>query len=71
MAGTSSLMSSEFASVLATSGTPSAEGESIGNSWKFAHLADAFTAQWCGAALAARDSEAKQSKNSGGSSGQF
>ena len=34
VAETSGLASSEFASVLATTGTTSAEGESIGNSWK-------------------------------------
>ena len=34
LAETSGLTSSEFASVLATSGTTGAEGESIGNSWK-------------------------------------
>ena len=47
-----------FASVLATSGsTTGAEGESIGDSWKFSHLADAFSTQ--DAALAARDSNAR------------
>ena len=35
LADTSGLTSSQFASVLATSGTTGAEGESIGNSWKF------------------------------------
>ena len=35
LAETSGLTSSEFASVLATSGTTGAEGETIGNSWKF------------------------------------
>ena len=42
LAETSGLTSSEFASVLATSGTTGAEGESIGNSWKFSHLVEAF-----------------------------
>ena len=56
---TSGLTSCEIASVLATSGTTGAEGESIGNSWKFAHVADAFSAHWGDAALAARDSKAR------------
>ena len=43
LAETSGLTSSEFASVSATSGTTGAEGESIANSWKFSHLADAFS----------------------------
>ena len=55
LAETSDLTSSEFASVVATSGTTGAEGESIGNSWKFSHLVEAFCAQWCDAALGARD----------------
>ena len=38
LAETSGLTTSEFASVLATNGTTGAEGESIGNSWKFSHL---------------------------------
>ena len=59
---TSGLTSSESESVLATSGTTGAEGESIGNSWKFAHLAEAFSAQWCDAALAARDAKARKSE---------
>ena len=42
LAETSGLTSGEFASVLATSGTTGAEGESIGNSWKFSHLVEAF-----------------------------
>ena len=62
LAETSGLASSEFASVLATSGTSSVEGESIGKSWKFAHLADAFSTQWRDAALAARDSKARNSQ---------
>ena len=37
-AETSGLASSEFASVLATSGTTGTEGESSGNSWKLRHL---------------------------------
>ena len=59
LAETSGLTSSEFASVLATSGTTGAEGESIGNSWKFSHLVEAFCTQWCDAALAARDAKAR------------
>ena len=59
---TSGLTSSEFASVLATSGTTGAEGESIGNSWKFSHLAEAFSTQWSDAALAARDATARKSE---------
>ena len=43
LAEPSGLTSSEFASVSATSGTTGAEGESIANSWKFSHLADAFS----------------------------
>ena len=56
------LTSTEFASVLATSGTTGAEGESVGNSRKFVHLAEAFSTQWCDAALAARDAEARKSE---------
>ena len=48
--------------MLATSGAASAEGESIGNSWKFAHLAEANSTQWCDVAVAARDSKAKTSE---------
>ena len=61
LAETSGFTSSEFASVLATSGTTSAEGESIGNSWKFSHIVEAFCTQWSDAALAARDAKAKKS----------
>ena len=61
-AATTGLTSSEFASVLATSGTTGAEGESIGNSWKFSHLVEAFCTQWCDAALAARDAKAGNSE---------
>ena len=61
-AETSGLTSSEFASVLATSGTTRAEGESIGNSWTFSHLVEAFSTQWCDAALAARDAKARKSE---------
>ena len=43
LAETSGLTSSEFAPVLATSGATSAEGESIGNSWKFSHRVEAFS----------------------------
>ena len=60
-AETSGLTSSQFASVLATSAT-SAEGESIGNSWKFSHVVEAFCTQWCGAALTARNVKAKKSE---------
>ena len=58
---TSGLTSSEFASVLATSGTTRSEGESFGNSWKFLHLVEAFCTQWSDAALAARDAKARKS----------
>ena len=51
LAETSGLTSSEFASVLATSRATGAEGESIGNSWKFPHFADAFCTQRSDAAL--------------------
>ena len=62
LAETSGRTSSEFASVLATSGTTGAEGENIGNSWKFSHLVEAFCTQWSGAALAARDAKARKSE---------
>ena len=62
LAETSGLTSSEFASVLATSGTTGAEGESIGNSWKFSHLVEAFCTQWGDAALTARDAKARKSE---------
>ena len=62
LAETSGLTSSEFASVLATSGTTGAEGESIGNSVKFSHLVEAFCTQWCDAALAVRDAKARKSE---------
>ena len=62
LAETSGLTSSEFASVLATSGTTGAEGESIGNKWKFSHLVEAFCTQWGDAALAARDAKARKSE---------
>ena len=62
LAETSGLTSSEFASVLATSGTTGAEGKSIGNSWKFSHLVEAFCTQWSDAALAARDAKARKSE---------
>ena len=48
--------------MLATSGTTGAEGESIGNSWKFSHLAEAFSTQWSDASLAARDAKARKSE---------
>ena len=56
LAETSGLTSSEFASVLATSGTTGTE--SIGNSWKFAHLVEAFSTQWVMQRWQARKSEA-------------
>ena len=62
LAGTSGLSSSEFASVLATSGTTGTEGESIGNSWKMSRLVEAFSTQWSDAALAARDAKARKSE---------
>ena len=62
LAETSGLTSSGFASVLATSGTTSAEGESNGNSWKFSHLVQAFCTQWSDTALAARDAKARKSE---------
>ena len=62
LAETSGLTSSEFAFVLATSGTTGAEGESIGNSWPFSHLVEAFSTQWGDAALAARDAKARKSE---------
>ena len=62
LAETSGLTSSKFSSVLATSGTTSAEGESIGNSWKCENLVEAFSTQWCDAALTARDAKARESE---------
>ena len=56
------MTSSEFASVLATSGTTSAEGESNGNSWTCSHLEDALSTQWSDAALAAKDAKAKNTE---------
>ena len=44
------------------SGTTGAEGESIGISWKFSHLVEAFCTQWGDAALAARDAKARKSE---------
>ena len=46
--------------MLATSGTTSAEGDSIHNRKKLSHLVDAFSTQWSDAALAARDAEARE-----------
>ena len=60
LAETSGLTSSEF--VLAAGGTTGAEGENIGNSWKFSHLVEAFCTQWSDAALAARDAKARKSE---------
>ena len=62
LAETTGLSSSEFASVLATSGTTDAEGENIGNSWKFSHLVEAFCTQWNEAALSAREAKARKSE---------
>ena len=62
LAETSGLTSSEFASVLARSGTTGAEGESTGNSWKFSHLVEVISTQRCDAALAARDAKARKSE---------
>ena len=62
LAETSGLTSSDFVSVLATRGTTGAEGESMGNSWKFAHLVEAFITQWSDAALAARGAKARKSE---------
>ena len=62
MAETSGQTSSGFASVVTTSGTTGGEGEISGNSWKFAHHADAFSTLWGDAALAARDSRARKSE---------
>ena len=62
LAETSGLTSSEFAFVLATSGTSSAAGEFIGNSRKFAHLVEAFRTRWGDAALAARETKARKSE---------
>ena len=62
LAETSGLTSSEFTPLLATSGTTSAKGERICNSWKFSHLVEAFCTQWGDAALAARDAKARKSE---------
>ena len=62
MAETSGLTLSEFASVLAPSGTTGQDNQRFGNSWKFAHFADALSTQKCDAASAARDSEARKSE---------
>ena len=42
--------------------TTSAEGESVGKSWKFAHAVEAFCTPRCDAALAARDAKARKSE---------
>ena len=60
LAETSGLTPSEFASVLATSGTTSAEGSSIGNSWKLADLVESFCTQWGDEAIAGRDSRTRR-----------
>ena len=70
-AETSGLTSSEFASVLATSGTTGAEGESIGNSRRCAHLAEAFSTQWGDDALAARGAKARKSEAVAAAVGNF
>ena len=59
LAETSGLTSSEFASVVATSGTTSAESESLGNNWNLSHLVDAFSTQW---GVAARDAKAMKTE---------
>ena len=48
--------------MVATSGTTSAESESLGNNWNLSHLVDAFSTQWCGASLAARDAKAMKTE---------
>ena len=65
------MTSSESASVLATSGTTSAEGDSIHNRKKLSHLVDAISTQWSDDALVARDAEARDNWSSGGSCSQF
>ena len=62
LAETSSLALSEFASVSATSGTTSAEGESLDNSLKLSHLVDACSTWWCDAALAVRVAKARNTE---------
>ena len=48
--------------MLATSGTTGCEGESIGNRWKFAHLVEALSTQWCDPALATKNAKARKSE---------
>ena len=48
--------------MLATTGTAGAEVESIGNSWTIPHLVEAFSTQWCDAALTARSAKARTSE---------
>ena len=58
LAGTSGWTSIEFVSLLATSGTTGAEGESSGNSCELSHFVDAVSTLCGDAALAARDAQA-------------
>ena len=60
LGGTSGLTSSEFASVLATSGTTGAGGESSGNSWKNRSCCRGLQYTVGDAALPARDAEARK-----------
>ena len=60
LAETSVLTSSEFASMLATSDTTRAEGESSGNNWKFNDLVETCKTQWSDLALASRAKAGKQ-----------
>ena len=62
LGGTSGLTSSEFASVLATSGTTGAGGESSGNSWKNRSCCRGLQYTVGDAALPARDAKARKSE---------
>ena len=62
LAETSGLTSSEFESVLATSDTTGAEGESIGNSWNLRILQKLSVHSGVMPALAARDAKARKSE---------
>ena len=53
------MTSSESASVLATSGGTSAEGDSIHNRKKLSYLVDAFSTHWSDAARVTSDAEAR------------
>ena len=48
--------------MLATSGTTSPGGESIGNCWTCTHYVEAFSTQWGDAALGARYAQARKSE---------